>query len=66
VSLAAAPSESPAQERATPVYKRWWLWTVVGVAVVGIGLGVGLGLGLSSQGGGNPPPSSQLGNVQLF
>jgi hypothetical protein len=30
-----------------PVYKRWWLWTVVGAVVVGAGLGVGLGLGLS-------------------
>jgi tetratricopeptide (TPR) repeat protein len=31
-----------------PVYKRWWLWTTVGVvAAVGIGLGVGLGVGLS-------------------
>ena len=32
----------------TPVYKRWWLWTLVGAAVVGVGLGVGLGLGLRS------------------
>lgn len=29
----------------TPIYKRWWLWTAVGVAaaaIVAIGLGVGL------------------------
>jgi tetratricopeptide (TPR) repeat protein len=31
----------------TPVYKKWWLWTAVGVAVVAVGLGVGLGVGLS-------------------
>jgi hypothetical protein len=28
-----------------PVYKRWWLWTIVGggvLVITGIGLGVGL------------------------
>jgi hypothetical protein len=30
----------------TPVYRKWWLWTIVGVAVVGVSLGVGLGVGL--------------------
>jgi hypothetical protein len=39
--------EPPAIE--TPIYKKWWLWTVVGAVVVGAGLGVGLGL--SGQGG---------------
>ena len=43
VVVAAAP---PAR---TPVYKKWWLWTAVGV-VVAAGVGVGLGLGLSSHG----------------
>ncbi|HEX4462815.1 MAG TPA: hypothetical protein VIA18_32805 [Polyangia bacterium] len=28
-----------------PIYKRWWLWTVVGVVLVGTGVGVGVGLG---------------------
>lgn len=37
--LVAAPPKKP-------VYKRWWLWTTVGV-VVGVGVGVGLGVGLS-------------------
>lgn len=32
----------------TPLYKRWWLWTTVGVVAVGVGLGVGLGIGLQS------------------
>jgi tetratricopeptide (TPR) repeat protein len=27
-----------------PVYKKWWLWTIVGVAVVGAGVGLGVGL----------------------
>lgn len=41
--LAAAPSP---HDR-TPVYKRWWLWTVVGV--VAAGAAVGLGVGLTQQ-----------------
>jgi tetratricopeptide (TPR) repeat protein len=46
---AAAPvaiqvSAPPAAERRTPVYKKWWLWTIVGVAAVGVGVGVGVGL----------------------
>jgi tetratricopeptide (TPR) repeat protein len=40
----------------TPVYKRWWLWTIVGVVVVA-GVGVGLGLGLGQKGA----PDSTLG-----
>ena len=31
----------------TPIYKKWWLWTAVGVAaVVGVGVGVGVGYAL--------------------
>ncbi len=43
-----------------PVYKQWWLWTVVGVGVVGLGVGLGLGLGL------HPTvvlPSGSLGTI---
>lgn len=44
----AATTPAPTSpEPATPVYKKWWLWTIVGVAVVGAGAGVGLGLGLN-------------------
>jgi tetratricopeptide (TPR) repeat protein len=28
-----------------PLYKRWWLWTAVGVVAVGVGVGLGVGLG---------------------
>jgi tetratricopeptide (TPR) repeat protein len=28
----------------TPIYKKWWLWTAVGLVAVGVGLGVGLGV----------------------
>lgn len=52
---------APPKKDNQPIYKKWWLWTVVGVGVVGIGLGVGLGLGLS---GG--PPSSNLGATRVF
>jgi tetratricopeptide (TPR) repeat protein len=30
--------------RSTPVYKRWWLWTVVSVVAVGAAVGLGIGL----------------------
>jgi hypothetical protein len=33
-----------------PVYKKWWLWTIV-VGVVAVGVGVGLGVGLTSSAG---------------
>ncbi len=46
-STAAASTSIAAPAPSTPVYKKWWLWTIVGVAVVGVGLGAGLGLGLS-------------------
>ena len=34
----------------TPIYKKWWLWTIVGVAVAGAGVGVGLGVHYSNGG----------------
>ena len=34
-----------AQSRPQPVYKRWWLWTIVGVVVAGAAVGVGVGVG---------------------
>jgi iron complex outermembrane receptor protein len=41
----AVADKSPAAER-TPVYKRWWLWTVGGVVVAGVAVGLGVGLGV--------------------
>lgn len=41
-----AQSSQPVITDGTPVYKKWWLWTGIGVAVAG-GLAVGLGVGLS-------------------
>jgi hypothetical protein len=46
------PVATPAvrvEAHTTPLYKKWWLWTIVGVAVAG-GVAVGLGVGLT-QGG---------------
>ena len=37
-----------APPRRTPVYKRWWLWTIVGVAAVAVGVGLGVGLSHST------------------
>jgi hypothetical protein len=37
-----------APPRHTPVYKKWWLWTIVGVVAVGAGVGLGVGLSSSS------------------
>jgi tetratricopeptide (TPR) repeat protein len=39
-----------------PVYKKWWVWTIVGGVVVA-GVAVGLGVGLSRGNGGNVFPS---------
>jgi tetratricopeptide (TPR) repeat protein len=39
-------SAPPPSDR-TPIYKKWWLWTAIGVVAVGAGLGIGLGVGLS-------------------
>jgi len=45
-AVAAAPaSPAPAADH-QPLYKKWWLWTAVGVVAVGVGLGVGLGVGV--------------------
>lgn len=47
-----APEPAAALEKGrTPLYKRWWLWAIVGGVVVAGALGVGLGVGL----GGSQP-----------
>ncbi len=45
-TLTATPAT---RDERRPIYKRWWLWTGVGVVAAGVALGVGLGLGLSSE-----------------
>jgi len=51
-----------AQPAHTPVYKKWWLWTIVGVAAVGLGVGLGLGL---TQGPSFPDASTPGGRVRF-
>ena len=33
----------------TPVYSRWWFWTLVGAAVVGAGVGIAAATGVFNQ-----------------
>jgi tetratricopeptide (TPR) repeat protein len=58
--VAAPPAPPPKQ----PLYKKWWLWTIVGVGAVGIGLGVGLGVGLHA--GTSGLSGTTFGVVQPF
>jgi tetratricopeptide (TPR) repeat protein len=58
VVVASTASDRP------PLYKRWWLWTLVGGAVV-VGAGVGLALGLTHQPGA-PTASTQDGTFHPF
>jgi tetratricopeptide (TPR) repeat protein len=52
-AVAPAPASQPAvvttrTERPTPIYKKWWLWTIVGGVVVA-GVVVGVAVGVTSQ-----------------
>jgi tetratricopeptide (TPR) repeat protein len=57
------PAVQRSQEK-PPVYKRWWLWTTVGV-VVAAGVGVGLGIGLTRTPG-PPVVATQDGTFHPF
>lgn len=46
----------------TPVYKKWWLWTIVGVVVVGATVGAAVGATASSA---PPPPGSHFGTTTV-
>ena len=48
-----APAAPPEKQ---PVYKKWWLWTIVGAAAAGVAIGVGVGVG-----GRSGDPSTALG-----
>jgi tetratricopeptide (TPR) repeat protein len=45
-STTVVATSKPAPAR-TPVYKKWWLWTVVGVVVAGAAVGIGVGVSQS-------------------
>jgi hypothetical protein len=43
--IAPSPADtSAASATRSPIYKRWWLWTIVGVAAAGAAVGLGVGL----------------------
>ncbi len=44
----------------TPVYKKWWLWTIVGVVVAGGAVGLGVGLSQQPAPPPQPPPFLDL------
>ena len=56
---AAVPATSTSVEESTPLYKKWWVWTAVGVVAVGAGA-VALGAG------GNTAPASHFGTSKVF
>lgn len=33
----------------TPLYKKWWFWTIIGVVAVGAGAGIGVAVILSDR-----------------
>ena len=43
-ALVTAPA-TPPSETSSPVYTRWWFWTIVGAAAVGAGLGIAAATG---------------------
>jgi hypothetical protein len=43
-ALVTAPAVPP-REESSPVYTRWWFWTIVGAAAVGAGLGIAAATG---------------------
>jgi hypothetical protein len=43
-TLVSAPATHPTDE-ASPIYTRWWFWTIVGAAAVGAGLGIAAATG---------------------
>lgn len=43
-----AASSPPTARSRKPIYRRWWLWTAVGVVAVGVGVGLGVGLSSST------------------
>jgi hypothetical protein len=49
-----SPAVTAHASEKTPVYKKWWLWTIVGVVVVGVAVGAGVG---ATAGGSNSPPA---------
>jgi len=52
---------TPKVEEPTPIYKTWWLWTVVGVVAAGTGAAIAVGVAT----GGSSSPSTVIVNATL-
>jgi len=52
---------APLPPPARPVYKRWWLWTIIGAVAAGAAVGLYFGLRPGAAG----PPTSALGNIDF-
>ena len=61
---AASVDATSAARGVKPVYRRWWLWTIVGAAV-GVAA-VGLGVGLSESNPSAASASTSLGTIHPF
>jgi tetratricopeptide (TPR) repeat protein len=63
----AATTPEPAKREPvrTPVYKKWWLWTIVGV-VIAAGVGVGLGVGLTQSSSVSYPSATTTAGTVRF
>lgn len=60
VHIKLLPAQQEQGERAEPLHKKWWLWTLVGVAVAGAAVGLGVGLS-GREKEGEPTPSNLPG-----
>ena len=71
-AAAAAPATTPSltltatapHRRETPTYKKWWVWTIVGVAIAGGA--AGLAIGLTRGGGSTPTANTSFGTASPF
>ena len=53
--VAVASAHPTAERHDTPVYKKWWLWTIVGVVVAGAAVGVAVAVTTPSHAWANGP-----------
>lgn len=60
IELTAAPVK-----RDTPTYKKWWVWTLVGVAVAG-GAAAGVAVALTRNNGSSPTAPTSFGTASPF
>ena len=60
--VAAVANSKPAP---TPLYRRWWLWSAVGLAAAGLGVGLGVGLAPRPWSPNLPPVKLHAGALTL-